>query len=103
MKKNTFVTLLFVAAVSYAIGIVMKDQILQEAMAKTQPENYQSAVQYKECFGATLWLTAGRRLNNGYIPEKTVKVPVGWTVVGGGYGPSSISGDAEPIMILCKY
>jgi len=100
MRKNTFVTLLFVAATSCVIGIVIKDLILPEAIAQAAPTNVQSAGQYSECFGATMWRTSGRSLNNGQLPKKTVKVPEGWSVVGGGYGGST--GGVEPVMILCR-
>ncbi|WP_444892856.1 hypothetical protein ACJJIE_21000 [Microbulbifer sp. TRSA001] len=54
--------------------------------------------QLNECFAATLWNISGRSLNKGEVPEKTVKVPEGWKVVGGGVGGAR----GEAFMILCR-
>ena len=103
MKKGSYIIFIFIAAISFATGVVMKEKIVPDAMAKTVPENVQPTTQYTECFGATLWLTPGKSLNDGQIPEKTVKIPSGWTVVGGGYGGGGQGYTyAEPVMILCR-
>jgi len=52
---------------------------------------------YYECFAATSYLVQGRSLNNQKAPKKTVKIPPGWTVVGGGgvHGGNSV-------LIVCR-
>ena len=55
---------------------------------------------YTECFAVSLWAVQGRELNEGELPKKRVKVPAGWTPVGGtvvGAGSA-----ANPGMVLCR-
>jgi len=96
MRKNSFVTLFVVAITSCACGIILKDKIIPDVFAQDVPVISKSTGHYSECFGASMWLTPGRSLNDGRLPKKTVKVPEGWTVVGGG------SSKGKPVMILCR-
>ncbi|MBI5548041.1 MAG: hypothetical protein HY901_29525 [Deltaproteobacteria bacterium] len=58
------------------------------------------AGQYAECIGVTLWEMRGKDLNAGEAPSKTVKVPAGWTVVGGSASGNQAS--ILPSMIICR-
>jgi hypothetical protein len=55
-------------------------------------------MQYQECFAVSLWSISGRNLNEGQMPKKTVKIPTGWTPMGGGYD----AGAGEGNTILCR-
>ncbi|HCF56945.1 MAG TPA: hypothetical protein DFS52_02985 [Myxococcales bacterium] len=55
---------------------------------------------FNECIAVSLYATSGRDFNAGNLPDKTVKIPAGWTVVGGtvvGAGTST-----SPGMVLCR-
>lgn len=56
--------------------------------------------QFKECFAVSLYAVSGRELSAGALPDKMVKVPAGWTPVG---GTVTGSGSAtQPGMVLCR-
>ncbi|BBM03934.1 hypothetical protein [Microbulbifer sp. GL-2] len=90
MKKNTaqYLTLIGIAF-ALSVPTVMADE-----------KKEKKDEQFKECFAARLWSVSGRSLNNGELPEKTVKVPEGWKVVAGGGGASGARNEA--FMILCR-
>ncbi|MGI5861658.1 MAG: hypothetical protein ACOX6T_06325 [Myxococcales bacterium] len=55
---------------------------------------------FNECIAVSLYSTTGRDFNAGGLPDKTVKIPAGWTVVGGtvvGAGNA-----ANPGVVLCR-
>jgi hypothetical protein len=52
--------------------------------------------QYSQCFGALTWVYSGSDMNNGEKPTKLVRIPAGWTPVGGG------GKGTEGIVILCR-
>jgi hypothetical protein len=62
-----------------------------------QPASY-SGAGFTECFGATTWTVQGRELNAGELPKETVKIPAGWTPVGGGSWADSAYG----YVLLCR-
>ncbi|WP_444934999.1 hypothetical protein [Microbulbifer sp. JTAC008] len=92
MKKHSIL-------LSGLLGLVVSLGALN-VFAEADPEESkeQSDEQLSECFAATLWQVSGRSLNKGEVPEKTVKVPEGWKVVGGGIGGAR----GEAVMILCR-
>ena len=55
----------------------------------------QSNKQYTECFAARLWEADARAVHGGNFP-KMLKVPAGWTPVGG-----TTTGDF-PNVLLCR-
>lgn len=55
--------------------------------------------QFTECMGVITWFGRGRDVNAGRLPKKRLRVPAGWTPIGGG-GPSDDG--VEPYIILCK-
>lgn len=64
-----------VLALGMVAGLAMA-QVLSVRSVSAQPR------QWQECFGSTLYNTSGRRLNSGDVPER-VRVPSGWTPIGG--------------------
>lgn len=51
--------------------------------------------QFTECFAARAWDASGRAVNSGRLPQ-TLRIPPGWTPVGGG----ALGGDG--VVILCR-
>jgi hypothetical protein len=99
-KKRSMTIIILVAAVSCAVGLLLANQITPSAIAQTGTFSAPtfSEPQYSECFAVTLWLHTGRALNKGALPKKMVRIPVGWTPVGGG-----ARGQAnEGVLILCR-
>lgn len=96
MNKSLFIALTFVAIISFVIGNLVGDKFFSEAVAHDNPYNSQIIKPFTECFSASMWVYSGRSINNGENPTKTVKVPLGWSVVGGG------SSSGEPVVIMCK-
>lgn len=99
-KRTSIALILLVAVVSCAIGMVLTNQMTPSAIAQTGSSSATTyaETQYSECFAVTLWLHTGRALNKGAIPRKIVRIPVGWTPVGGG-----ARGQAnEGVLILCR-
>ncbi|MEZ9330210.1 hypothetical protein AB4152_14385 [Vibrio breoganii] len=66
--------------------------LAQEIVTKADEEKL------TECASVSLWRNSGKSINKGNLPDKTVKVPEGWVVVGGGYD----SQYSEPIMVICR-
>ena len=52
--------------------------------------------QFSECFATTVTLVRGVDLNEGEMPERTVRVPPGWTPIGGG------AAQGGSVAILCR-
>lgn len=93
MRTNLQLVLTIVFALSTGVlGTLLVQS--QSAEAQTYPQ------QFSECFSATLYgfdgaaLPAGPR---GWRPPRTVRVPVGWTPVGG-LGPQGHHG----AVVLCR-
>jgi len=83
-------SIIFVISISglYANTVDQQDSIKEE--------------RYSECFATTMWMNYGEDVNDGEIP-KTVKIPEGWTPVGGGFGGNNaFKGNGEAVIILCK-
>lgn len=79
------------------------ERLAQGGMTPAAPPAPPAGVQYTECFAAKLWTGEGGAVSAGEIP-KTVKVPPGWTVVGGTTA-SAVVGMAvwaAPAMVLCR-
>lgn len=70
------------------------------------PEQSPGTRQFHECVAVTLWWIRGAALNNGALPEKTVRIPDGWVPVGGTTLTSKreFSGrtGSQPVMVLCR-
>ena len=99
MKNRAFAILVLVAiAIGCASGVVLQDKISPSANAQNMvsQSNTAGTGNFSECAGVTLWLTPGKDINDGKLPEKTVNVPSGWSVVGGGQGPHGAN------MIICR-
>jgi hypothetical protein len=79
------------------------ERLAQRGMTPAAPPAAAPGVEYTECFAAKLWTGEGAAVSAGDIP-KTVKVPPGWTVVGGTTA-SAVVGMAvwaAPAMVLCR-
>ena len=81
MKKIAFLSLLLFSSASAYAG--------DDASKSTSG-------QFTECIAVELWTMSGKALNKGKEPKKTVKIPEGWTVVGGG------GGGGHPTVTICK-
>lgn len=55
--------------------------------------------QFTECFAAKVWQGDGPSVSAGEIP-KTLKIPAGWTVVGG--TTAAFGNSAAPAALLCR-
>lgn len=75
---RTFFTLLTVFMLGCAAQVATSHAI---SAAQSDPERGI----YRECFSATLYITSGRDLNHGEIPD-LVTIPAGWHVAAGGPG-----------------
>lgn len=79
-----------------ATGAALKDQIVPQAAAQT---NETTAVQqYKECLAVSGFANhVAAHFNQGKAPDsgRIVKVPAGWTPIGGG-------GNSGGIIIMCR-
>lgn len=63
----------------------------------TDAQAAQPAPGDRECFAVSVWTIQGRALNAGETPNKTVRVPAQYDIVGGGpYG-----GSGEGLLLLC--
>ena len=86
-------SLMSVAAFAAVLGCVVGLGVASlSPAAEAQDATAPAAKQFTECFGGKLWAVNGSHLNNGRGPEKTVRVPKGWTVAGG----------SGSMMILCR-
>ncbi|MEM1418323.1 MAG: hypothetical protein AAGH15_25735 [Myxococcota bacterium] len=54
--------------------------------------------QFTECTAVSLWMGRGVNLNERGTIAQTVRVPPGWSVVGGGARPQNFEG----VMIICR-
>jgi len=90
----------FVSTISCATGVILNNQLSPHAIAQdfSPAQGASGKMQYQECFAVSLWSISGRNLNEGQMPKKTVKIPTGWTPMGGGYD----AGAGEGNMILCR-
>ena len=88
MKKEK----ICIIAIGLILSLLSPITQSQEVTSETRKENL------TECASVSLWRVSGKSLNKGELPKKTVKVPEGWQVVGGGYD----SQYSEPIMIICR-
>jgi hypothetical protein len=70
---------------SFVVGCVTASTMVGDANAAL-------AVGEQECVNVSLYLMSGSDLNKGAVPSKTVKVPAGWEVKGG--GPTN--------MVICR-
>ena len=72
-------------------------------MLRTERADAQTAAgprAFTECVAASLYDIRGKDLNDGQSPGKTVKLPVGWSPVGGtvvGAGTAT-----TPAVVLCR-
>ena len=99
-KKRSMMIIILVAVVSCMVGLLLANQITPSAIAQTGTFSAPAFAepQYSECFAVTLWLHTGRALNKGALPKKMIRIPVGWTPIGGsGRGQTN-----EGVMILCR-
>jgi hypothetical protein len=55
-----------------------------------------SSKNVQECVAVELWTISGKHINKDVMPNRTVKIPEGWTVVGGSGG-----GD-HPTIAMCR-
>ncbi len=55
---------------------------------------------FSECVAVSLYATSGRDFSAGSLPDKTVKIPAGWTVVGGTV--VGAGGAATPGIVVCR-
>jgi hypothetical protein len=55
--------------------------------------------QFSECFASSIYHVSGRDLNRGEMPRQTVRIPRGWTPVGGGVGGG---GSSSTVVVLCR-
>ena len=85
--------LIFTLCATFVLGCATASVVSSSMAVAAQPS---SPGQFAECFGATVYLAKGGNLNAAYVPDKTVLVPTGWTVVGGGS-----AGPGGPMMVLC--
>lgn len=63
-------------------------------LASSPPASAQA--RFTECTSATMWVSSGRDLNAGN-PAQAVRIPAGWTPIGGG----GVRG-MEPVLIICR-
>ena len=49
-----------------------------------------------ECVAVELWTVSGKSINRGDEPKHTVKIPEGWTLVGGS------GGGGHPTIVICR-
>ena len=95
-RFNLFLSMLLLLLVGCASGVVLHDQLLSSASAQSfsEPVN-----QFKECAVVRdVWTIRAKHINKGELPEKTVKVPAGWSVVGAGTGGQYI----DHTMLICR-
>ncbi|MGC4122256.1 MAG: hypothetical protein QM765_48270 [Myxococcales bacterium] len=90
--KAQITTVALAALLGLAGGLLLQTG-RADAQAATGPRAY------TECFAATLYDMRGKDLNEGAAPSKTVKIPPGWTPIGGGGG---LRGDTTPTVVLCR-
>lgn len=98
-KMNLILILLFASALGFTMGIVLNDKAGSFASANDNMSmQVNQELAFKECFAVSLWMVAGRNLSESYAPQKTVKIPTGWTPIGG----SARGQGNEGAMILCR-
>lgn len=80
------------------LGLLLVGALLGQltlVQAQTPPK------QYTECFSALTWVFSGAAVNEGAAsgqkPNKTTRIPSGWTPVGGGGTRAG-----EGIIIICR-
>ena len=80
-------------AIAIALALVLLGATLGQVLV---PPAQAGNSGFTECAAASLYPIAGKALNKGKEPRKTVKVPAGWEPVGGaGVG-------SESFVILCR-
>lgn len=95
MKKNQLLAVGLAAMFGFLVACATRSA-MPTTIAQTLPP---VANQYTECVAISLWVGSGRSLNEaGQIPE-SVRVPSGWTPVGGGARGET---GREGMMILCR-
>lgn len=62
---------------------------------EARPASAQVA-RFTECTSATMWISSGADMNQGRL-EQTVRIPPGWTVIGGGG-----TNRPQPSLIICR-
>ena len=82
MRKTLFM------AGGIAVGIVLSQAF--GSSAQTPAGNYSL------CYASTLWGLTASNVNGGEKPKDYLRVPKGWTVVGGAQYHT------DPAVILCK-
>jgi hypothetical protein len=97
MKKLIAV---LVSALLLASGMIA-GQLLPGRADAHQPEAQEPEAQppdamFTECAAVTMYVNAGRSINAGREPVNTLRVPEGWTPVGG------TTRGGEPTLLLCR-
>lgn len=82
--------------IAFIVGCAAASTVVPAAVAGPGA----TAGQHTECVGVSLWTTRGKSLNRGDV-GKTVRVPEGWEVVGGGMGLGSDGGGGAG-MVICR-
>jgi hypothetical protein len=77
MSKTNVLTL----ALTFALGFIAAEAIERLSASSAHAQAGQRV--WRECFSTSVWNQSGRRVNGGDLPEM-VRVPAGWTPVGGG-------------------
>ena len=104
-KLVTWLLTVAVAAVLLSVSGLQGrlERLAQRGMTPAAPPAAAPGVEYTECFAAKLWTGEGAAVSAGEIP-KTVKVPLGWTVVGGTTASAAVGMAVwpAPAMVLCR-
>jgi hypothetical protein len=76
---------------AFILGCVTATHVVQSARADgAEPSGA------KECFAVTTWAQSGKSINDGASPERLVRIPAGWDIVGSG------GSEGGPVVMLCR-
>ncbi len=90
----------FILGLSLSIAFIAGALFSSSPVPSAHASNHK---QYSECFAATTWIVTGRSLNDGKVSSKLVKVPTGFTPIGGGGAPGpGPASQPVPFIVFCR-